>query len=148
MCVLYTCEHPVQQSNSRIGYRALGPFSCPQIVFSSENTVALAHCLQQVTSRPTADQSHSSSKSDDSDQGSHGNKISLLRMALCRNLARANLEEIEQGLAWLSLSLSLSPPLSVSFPPSSLVPLFELFTSTSLTWNVYMYVLLVVYRYH
>lgn len=74
-----------------------------QIVFSSEETLTLAHCLQQLTSSHTSktNQSHSSSKSHDLPSSSdslttHSNKISLLRVALCRNLALATLEEAEQ----------------------------------------------------
>lgn len=76
----------------------------PQIVFSAEDTTTLAHCLQQLTSQPRINQSHSFAKSRDSGKESpdplsaHSTKISLLRVALCRNLARASLEEIDNSM--------------------------------------------------
>lgn len=76
----------------------------PQIVFSAEDTTTLAHCLQQLTSQPRINQSRSSAKSHDSGKeppdplAAHSSKISLLRVALCRNLARASLEDVENSL--------------------------------------------------
>ncbi|CAI8026143.1 Nuclear pore complex protein Nup85 [Geodia barretti] len=70
-----------------------------EIVFSSEDTVALSHCLQQLTSSHSRiDQSQSTSKSHDSEKApppDQSSKLSLLRVALCRNLALATLQEAE-----------------------------------------------------
>lgn len=66
-------------------------FSFLQLVFSADDTYTLSHCLQQLTS------SHSSSPHDskmaDPLSSSPDSKVTLLRVALCRNLARATLEE-------------------------------------------------------
>jgi nuclear pore complex protein Nup85 len=76
-----------------------------QIVFSSEDTITLSHCLQQLTSSHSRlSQSQPSAKSHDSQKAppppdpmaAQSSKISLLRVALCRNLALATLEEAGQ----------------------------------------------------
>jgi nuclear pore complex protein Nup85 len=74
-----------------------------QPVFSAEDTTTLAHCLQQLTSQPRINQSHSATSHDTGKTSPdplapHSSKISLLRLALCKNLARATLEEFEQSL--------------------------------------------------